>query len=37
MKGGAARIVMALNMVADTSWLFRAAEKGYDDAVIPKY
>src|SRR5580704_4626632 len=37
MKGGAALIVMALNMVTDTSWLFRAAEKGYDDAIIPKY
>jgi mycofactocin system FadH/OYE family oxidoreductase 2 len=36
-KGGAALIVMALNMVTDTSWLFRAAEKGYDDAIIPKY
>ena len=37
MKGGAALVVMALNMVTDTSWLFRAAEKGYDDAIIPKY
>jgi len=36
-KGGAALMVMALNMVHENSWLFRAAEKGYDDAIIPKY
>jgi len=36
-KGGVALIVMALNMVHKNSYLFRAVETAYDDAIIPKY
>jgi mycofactocin system FadH/OYE family oxidoreductase 2 len=36
-KGGVALIVMALNMVHKNSYLYRAVEAAYDDAIIPKY
>src|SRR5579863_8607537 len=36
-KGGVALTVMALNMVHKNSYLFRAVEAAFDDAIIPKY
>ncbi len=36
-KGGVALMIMALNLVHENSMLFPAAERGYDDAIIPKY
>jgi len=36
-KAGVALIVMALNVVHKNSYLWRAVETAYDDAIVPKY
>ena len=36
-KGGVALIVMALNIVHKNSYLWRAVEAAFDDAIVPKY
>lgn len=36
-KGGVALIVMAWNVVHPNGWVIRTAEKGYDNAIVPKY
>ena len=36
-KGGVALMVTAFNVVHQNGWLSRAAPRGFDDAIIPKY
>ena len=36
-KGGVALIVMALNIVHKNSYLWRAVEAAFDDAIVPNY